>query len=460
MEDKSLPIFIADFSQNQEEEELDTDEDSDEDEDNLVNQILSPPKNRRQMKKDNLILKQNRKQMHSPNTNKYESKTRKPQYFNSAYNIENSSEQDFSDSLQKLQEDFNKKSRTEPFTAPASVPDRFWPDPITSDSGNAREQEKMRIENMLTEAMRGQKWSLSEPLSASLGSLAPNYSSKIPHQPIKNPQSNPKKSKKENIWKELFNHLDLNDNLCKEEDLDDKIHKIKSSISKKLNKIVNKNYMPNKNELNLELKLIAKNLLDYSKLFRNTKSLDLLLYLNSILQDKLTCSQNIERIYLNSQIDEGLKREQGEKIWKELFYYFEFNDNSTNEFEINERIRKIRSEIPQKINNILTVNYSSIKNEMDFEIRYSMKSFLDYSNLYGNKRYMDRLCYLNLLVQEKLNSIHNIERLYPSIRSLKQDQVDYSDPKFESSAKSLLLWNKIVEDLMVKSDQLGKPIFL
>ncbi|RNA32121.1 hypothetical protein BpHYR1_036027, partial [Brachionus plicatilis] len=156
-----------------------------------------------------------------------------------------------------------------------------------------------------------------------------------------------------------------------------------------------------------------------------------------------------------SCVDHADRLKQSDAIWKELFDYFDFyNNRSKSMQELDERIDKKRSEIAEKIDIILKLDYSRIKQVMDLDIKQTMFSILDYSKLYENKIYIDQLCYLNLLIQDDLNNICYIESLYPSIRCLKSQQPLYADPKFDSTAKTLLLWHKIVKDLMLKSDQL------
>ncbi|RNA29326.1 hypothetical protein BpHYR1_030527 [Brachionus plicatilis] len=199
---------------------------------------------------------------------------------------------------------------------------------------------------------------------------------------------------------------------------------------------------------------------DREKIIQRIKSLLKKAYKNH--QPALTSAQSDQYVSLSPNfsleyysLDDSLKSEQASSIWKELFDYFDFyNNRSKSMQELDERIDKKRSEIGEKIDIILKLDYSRIKQVMDLDIKQTMFSILDYSKLYENKIYIDQLCYLNLLIQDDLNNICYIESLYPSIRCLKSQQPLYADPKFDSTAKTLLLWHKIVKDLMLKSDKL------
>lgn len=155
--------------------------------------------------------------------------------------------------------------------------------------------------------------------------------------------------------------------------------------------------------------------------------------------------------------EDSTRQLKAQNVWKEIFDYFEFyNDRAESMDEIDRRLEKVREEIPQKIEIILNTCYTPITSQMNLDMRQNMKSPGDYSQLYEHKVYTEQLCYLYWLVVDVVNEIGYIESLYPSQRLLRNSQPAYADAKFESTTKTLLLWYKIMTDLMHKSDQFGR----
>jgi hypothetical protein len=152
-----------------------------------------------------------------------------------------------------------------------------------------------------------------------------------------------------------------------------------------------------------------------------------------------------------------LRKNLHTSLWKELYDYFEhFNDLAEHSELIDQRIESDRAKIPQIIQDILNTNFTQITNLMDNEMRMHMKTPSDYSCLFKhNKSYIDQLCYIYWLVQDILNQIGYIESLYPSSNALSVAQPAYAAPKFDSITKTLILWYKMMTDLMQKNDLLG-----
>jgi hypothetical protein len=158
-----------------------------------------------------------------------------------------------------------------------------------------------------------------------------------------------------------------------------------------------------------------------------------------------------------SQVDESVKKTVAENVWKHIYDFFvHFDSRAENDEEIDRRIRDAQSIIPITIDDILNTNFSPVTQNMNDEIYNNMRTPSDYSYLYERKIYIDQLCYLYWLVEDELNRIGYVESLYPSIRLLRKSQPAYADPKFEASTKTLLLWYKIMKDLMNSCDILGK----
>ena len=92
---------------------------------------------------------------------------------------------------------------------------------------------------------------------------------------------------------------------------------------------------------------------------------------------------------------------------------------------------------------------------MNNEIKEKLKTPLSYLNLCEGRAYMDQLCYVYWLVEDMINRVSYIETLYPSLRQMRHKEPTYADPEFEAVNKTLLLWYKIMTELMNKCDRLG-----
>lgn len=159
---------------------------------------------------------------------------------------------------------------------------------------------------------------------------------------------------------------------------------------------------------------------------------------------------------ISAHLDENHKKHLNNNIWKELYDFFDHNnDRAKNLNEIELRLRAERAKIPPKIDNIKQTSFGFIKKVMNKEIA-NIKTPIGYSSLYENKNYIDQLCYLYYLVEDLINEIGAIENLYPSIEALRKDQPSYADKNFEATIKTLILWYKLIINLMNKSDILGK----
>jgi len=112
------------------------------------------------------------------------------------------------------------------------------------------------------------------------------------------------------------------------------------------------------------------------------------------------------------------------------------------------------------ITDIMNANFHGITSYMNQDIEQKLKSPLEYSNLYESKVYIDQLCYLYWLVEDVINRIGYIESLYPSVRILKLSQPSYADKNFDATTKTLMLWYKIMTELMSKSDILGEWLWI
>lgn len=159
----------------------------------------------------------------------------------------------------------------------------------------------------------------------------------------------------------------------------------------------------------------------------------------------------------NETNDDSPRHLSAQNVWKEIFDFFEnYSDRADTTEEIDKRLEVVRAEIPQKIENILNTSFAAITSQMNQDISANIKTPADYSLLFDHKIYTDQLCYLYWLVEDVLNEIGYIESLYPSQRMLRKDQPAYANQKFESTFKTLLLWYKIMTDLMHKCDKFGK----
>jgi hypothetical protein len=101
-------------------------------------------------------------------------------------------------------------------------------------------------------------------------------------------------------------------------------------------------------------------------------------------------------------------------------------------------------------------DFSSITRHIEQTITDCMRTPGDFASLATHKEYKEQLCYIYWLVEDKLNDIGYVETLYASTRALSEAQPAYADPKFEATAKTLVLWYKMMSDLMARSDALGR----
>ena len=174
------------------------------------------------------------------------------------------------------------------------------------------------------------------------------------------------------------------------------------------------------------------------------------------------------------------KNNLAENVWKEIYDFFEFyNDRAAvdradqqasdrAEYQtidrpdhmdtIDKRLTEARQSIPITVREIMSTNFHPITTKMNNEIREKLKTPLSYLNLYEGKEYMDQLCYTYWLVEDMINRISYIETLYPSIKQMRKNETSYADPEFEVVNKTLLLWYKIMTELMSKSDKLGQVL--
>jgi hypothetical protein len=151
------------------------------------------------------------------------------------------------------------------------------------------------------------------------------------------------------------------------------------------------------------------------------------------------------------------KKELANIVWMQIYDFFaHYNDRASNQAAIEQRLEQARLFISSDIEDILASNFSSITTHMNNDIYKKMKSPCDYSRLYQHKDYIDQLCYLYWLVQDVLNRIGYVESLYPSTRILRECQPAYACSKFEGIHNTLMLWYKIMTDLMNKCDLLGR----
>ncbi len=167
----------------------------------------------------------------------------------------------------------------------------------------------------------------------------------------------------------------------------------------------------------------------------------------------LTCKIN------QSELDNA-RQLQADNVWKHIYDFFEHYDNRSDDNDvIDRRLSETRAAIPKMITDIMSTNFSGITSYMNQDIDQKLKSPLQYSSLYESKVYIDQLCYLYWLVEDVINRIGYIESLYPSLRQLKLNQPSYEDKNFDGQTKTLMLWYKIMTELMSKSDILGKVFF-
>ena len=180
---------------------------------------------------------------------------------------------------------------------------------------------------------------------------------------------------------------------------------------------------------------------------------------NASRQSSTTSALSLPRISYEqlTQADEKLRREKADNIWKHMYDFFaHFNDRAyQNEELIEKRLAEARSIIPVRVADIMSINFVAITSHMNQEIA-CMKTPADYSNLYERKIYIDQLCYLFWFVEHVCNQVSYIETLYPSTKQMREHQKSYASPKFEAATKTLLLWYKIVHDLMHTCDVVGK----
>lgn len=92
---------------------------------------------------------------------------------------------------------------------------------------------------------------------------------------------------------------------------------------------------------------------------------------------------------------------------------------------------------------------------MEQEIDTHMQTPAHFALLASHTNYIDQLCYIYWLVEDTINQIGYVESLYSSTKELSASQPAYADPRFEATSKTLVLWYKMMSDLMEKSDLLG-----
>ena len=159
------------------------------------------------------------------------------------------------------------------------------------------------------------------------------------------------------------------------------------------------------------------------------------------------------------QKDDTEKQEKAENVWKHIFDYFDyFQDRAADTETIDKRLADIRSRIPILVSDILNTNFTAVSSLMNEEISKSMHTPTDYSNLFEAeyKNYIDQLCYLYWMVEDVINRIGYVESLYPSTRLLKLNEPSYASNDFEATSKTLLLWYKIMTELMKTCDVMGR----
>jgi hypothetical protein len=101
-------------------------------------------------------------------------------------------------------------------------------------------------------------------------------------------------------------------------------------------------------------------------------------------------------------------------------------------------------------------DFSAITGHIEQTISDCMRTPADFASLAAHNTYKEQLCYIYWLVEDKLNDIGYVETLYPSTRALSEAQPAYAAPQFDSTAKTLVLWYKMMSDLMTRSDDLGR----
>jgi hypothetical protein len=155
--------------------------------------------------------------------------------------------------------------------------------------------------------------------------------------------------------------------------------------------------------------------------------------------------------------NEALRKRLHSAIWKELYDYFQYyGDRSTSIEQIDKRLEQDRAKIPLMIADISNTDFASITRHIERAITDCMRTPGDFASLATHKQYKEQLCYIYWLVEDKLNDIGYLETLYPSARALRESQPAYADPRFEATAKTLVLWYKMMSDLMARSDALGR----
>ncbi len=174
------------------------------------------------------------------------------------------------------------------------------------------------------------------------------------------------------------------------------------------------------------------------------------------------------------------KNNLADNVWKEIYDFFEFyNDRAAVDRTdqqasdraelqtldrpdhmdiIDKRLAEARLSIPITVKEIMSTNFHTITTKMNNEIKEKLKTPLSYLNLYEGKEYMDQLCYIYWLVEEMINRVSYIETLYPSTKQMQKNEPSYADPEFEAVNKTLLLWYRIMTELMSKSDKLGQVL--
>lgn len=190
-----------------------------------------------------------------------------------------------------------------------------------------------------------------------------------------------------------------------------------------------------------------------SQISFNKQSSALSNHSTSSMSSQNACMQDVD---LNRQQE---RYQQAENVWKEIYDCFEFyNDRATpdNIELIDKRLAEARVLIPVTIKEIMSTNFQQITTKMNNDIKEKMRTPLSYLNLYDQKIYIDQLCYLYWLVEDVVNRVSYIETLYPSLRLMKINEPTYADPQFEAINKTLILWYKIMTELMTKCDTLGR----
>lgn len=161
-------------------------------------------------------------------------------------------------------------------------------------------------------------------------------------------------------------------------------------------------------------------------------------------------------IYDNFQ-SRPVGQHRSQAIWRELYSFFELD--YLEQVDVDSHLEQARQSIPSILTSIQKLSFDHINSKMNQHIGMFVKGFKYYSYLFTDQDYIDQMRNIYMEVEDALSRIEYVESLYPSRRLLIESHPYYASPEFDSVHRTLILWHKIMRELMEKCNQLGKSMF-